>query len=435
MSDARFRSVIREQMSFRGDSLEQLLPLDHPVRAVWAMVCGWNLSLFDSSVKAVAGGAGAPAFDPRVLLTLWIQATLDGCGSARELAGWCESHLVYRWICGDDPVNYHTLADFRSTRESEIDDLLTQTVAAACAAEIATLTRVAQDGMKVRASAGTKSFRRAASLSEHLAEAQAQVAALKSRDGEDDGAASRRAKAARERAASERVARLTQAQEELAKLTAANARRAADSRTRAASVDPARLKASTTDPEARFMPMPGGGSRPAFNVQLATTTAGGIIVGVRVVNAGVDHGQAEPMVTHIETRTGQRPRDFLIDGGFTSRATVETLAKADVTAYAPLKDIPKAIAVGRDPFAARRRDPPEVAAWRARMGTDEAKTIYRLRGQTAEWVNAQCRNRGLQQFRLRGLKKVTLEVTWHALTHNVDRLRANGIVLGTPVDP
>ena len=85
-SPARFRSVSRDQMAFRGDSVEQLLPADHPVRAMWAMVCGWDLSAFAASVKAVAGGPGAPAFDPRVLLTLWIQATLDGCGSARELA-------------------------------------------------------------------------------------------------------------------------------------------------------------------------------------------------------------------------------------------------------------------------------------------------------------------------------------------------------------
>jgi transposase len=386
-------------MSFRGESVEGMLPGDDPVRAIWAMVCGWDLSAFAASAKAVTGAPGAPAFDPRVLVTLWIQATLDGCGSARELAGWCETDTVYRWICGDDPVNDHTLADFRSSWAAAVDDLLTQTVAAACATGLASLVRVAQDGMKVRASAGSSSFRRAPTLADHLAAAKAQVEALKGQDREDGGATTRRAQAARERAA--------------------------DSRTRAAATDPANLRASETDPEARRMLMPDGGTRPAFNVQFATTTVGGVIVGVTTTNAGTDHGQAEPMVKAIEKRTGQRPKDLLVDGGFAAKATIEALAKVDVTAYAPVKDAAKAKAVGRDPYVGRKRDAPAVAAWRVRMGTDEAKVIYKLRAQTAEWVNAHSRNRGLRQFRLRGLTKVTLEATGFALTHNADRLRAH----------
>lgn len=424
-SPARYRPVSRDQLSFRGESVEGMLPGDHPVRAIWAMVCGWDLSAFAAGAKAVAGAPGAPAFDPRVLVTLWIQATLDGCGSARELAGWCTSHTVYRWICGDDPVNYHTLADFRSSRAAAVDDLLTQTVAAACATGLASLVRVAQDGMKVRASAGSSSFRRAPTLAEHLAAAKAQVAALKAEAGDDPAATRTRARAARERAAADRVDRLTRAHEELAKLTAANAKRAANSQTRAAAVDPAKLRASETDPEARRMLMPDGGTRPAFNVQFATTTVGGVIVGVTTTNAGTDHGQAEPMVKAIEKRTGQRPAELLVDGGFASKATIAALAKDDVAAYAPVKDAAKAKAVGRDPYVGRKRDAPAVAAWRVRMGTDEAKAIYRLRARTAEWVNAQSRNRGLRQFRLRGLTKVTLEATWFALTHNADRLRAH----------
>ena len=86
MAAVRLRAVNRDQLSFRGESVEQMLPPDHPVRDVWALVCGWDVSAFLAKVKAVPGRAGAPAFDPRVLLTLWIQATLDGYGSARELA-------------------------------------------------------------------------------------------------------------------------------------------------------------------------------------------------------------------------------------------------------------------------------------------------------------------------------------------------------------
>lgn len=423
MADVRLRAVNRDQLSFRGESIDQMLPPDHPVRDVWNLVCRLDLSAFRARVRAVAGQAGAPAFDPRVLVTLWIQATLDGYGSARELAELCETHTVYRWICGTVPVNYHTLADFRWRFEQEVDQLLTQTVAAAFAAGIASPVRVAQDGMKVRANAGTSSFRRKATLERHRAEAQEQVAALKEQDREAGGGMTRRARAARERAAADRFDRLTRARDELDRLAAANAKRASDARTRHTASDPDRLRASETDPEARKMRMADGGTRPAFNVQFATTTAGRIIVGVAVTKAGTDYGQAVPMMHQVERRTGVRPGELLVDGGFVSQDDLVTLADDRIAVCAPVKHAKKEEAAGRNPFRPRRGDPPQVAAWRERMGTDEAKTLYRLRSPTAEWVNAQSRNRGLRQFQLRGLRKVTAETTWYALSHNVERIR------------
>jgi transposase len=422
----RYRACERSQQKMGLESLNQLLPPDHPTRLLWQMVSEWDLSPFEAAIQAVAGRPGAPAFDPRVLLTLWIQAILDGYGSARELADLCRTHLVYRWVCGDDPVNHHTLADFRSTRAEAIDALLTQTIATACAAGIASLEHVAQDGMKVRANAGQSSFRRAKTLAEHLTQAQARVESLKASvaDCEEGRAVSRKAAAARERAAAERVKRLTEAKAALAQLQTANAKRASDSRTRAKSTDPAKLRASETDPDARRMKLADGAMRPAFNVQFATTTQGGVIVGVTATNEANDHAQSEPMVDQIKRRTGRTPDKLLLDGGFVSREVFERLGKAKVLVYAPVKDAAKAQATGRDPFVARKRDTPEVGKWRVRMGTEEGQAIYKLRGQTAEWVNAQCRNRGLQQWRLRGTAKVTTEATWFALAHNVDRLLA-----------
>lgn len=425
MAQVRLRAVNRDQLSFRGESLDQMLPPDHPVRDVWALVCGWDVSAFLAAVKSVPGKAGAPAFDPRVLMTLWIQAILDGYSSARELTDLCEKHLVYRWICGDEPVNYHTLADFRSSPEQDVDALLTQVVAAAFVAGLASPVQVAQDGMKVRANAGK--YRRKPKLDEYLSEAKAQVEALKERPDDRDGGSgvSRRAQASRERAATERYERLKHARDELVKLTEANAKRAADSRHRAAAVDPARLRVSTTDPEARKMRMSDCGIRSAFNVQFATTTQGGIIAGVAVTNAATDHGLMGGMMDQVERRTGVRPKAILVDNGFAVREEITALEKRDIRVYAPVKDEAKAKAVGRDPYAARRGDTTEVAAWRQRMGTEDAKAIYRRRGPTAEWANAQCRNRGLVQFRLRGLAKVTREATWYVLSHNIGRILAH----------
>lgn len=425
MADVRIRAVNRHQMSFRGESVEQMLPPEHPVRDLWLLVCGWDVSAFLKRIRAVPGRAGAPAFDPRVLLTLWIQATLDGYGSARELSELCERHTVYRWICGDVPINYHTLSDFRSTSGSEVDELLTQTVAAAFAAGIASPLRLAQDGMKVRANAGSSSFRRKKRLDEHWAEAQAQVEWLKEEDGEEGGPTSRKANAARVRAAADRRDRLTRAQAELEKRRKENDDRAATPKNRGRAKPAEDLRVSETDPESRVMRMADGGSRPAFNVQFATTTDGGIIAGVEVTNAGSDYGHLGPMREQVERRTGVRPREWLTDNGCASQEEIVALTRENVTVYAPVKNGKTTRESGRNPFAPRKGDPPAVAAWRMRMGTDEAKRIYRLRGQTAEWVNAQSRNHGLRQFRLRGLAKVNLEAKWFALSHNGERLLAH----------
>ena len=161
-----------------------------------------------------------------------------------------------------------------------------------------------------------------------------------------------------------------------------------------------------------------GGFRPAYNVQLATTTQGGVIVGVAVTDARTDAGQMPPMIEQVEQRFGQRPSEWLVDNGFTDRDSIAQTEKAGTKVFAPVKDVEKKQQAGVDPFAAQKNDSPELAQWRGRMGSDAAKTIYRQRAATAEWVNAQARNRGLQQFRVRGRHKVLTVVLLYALAHN-----------------
>jgi transposase len=417
----RLRYAERNQVQMRCESLDGMLPPEHAVRGVWQFVCQRDLSAFLAKVEAVEGQAGAPAFDPRILITLWLQATLDGIGSAREVAELCEHHLVYRWICGDEPVNYHTLASFRVEHGAALEGLLTQSVATLCAAGLAELQRVAQDGVRVRASSSGKSFRRAATIQEHLVEAEAQVAALKSQVDEDTGAASRRSQAARQRAASERLARLQEAEAEMAKMQAEHAQRAATPKNAARAKKPENLRVSITDPEARTMKMADGGYRPAFNVQFVTTTVGGVIAGVNVTNVGSDYGELPPMIEQLQSRYGQKPHEVLVDGGFATLETINRTTEQGIKIYAPEKVTKSKSTPGGETKKKRRMDSPAVAAWRERMGQEEGKMIYRQRASTAEWANALARNRGLRQFLVRGLKKIRVIATWFALAHNVQR--------------
>ena len=416
--DARVNRAVRNQVQWMPRDLDSLLTDDHPARTIWALLEGLELSAFYGCIKAVMDRPGHPATDPRVLLALWVYATVEGVGSARRLARLCEEHDAYRWLRGGVPINYHMLSDFRVAHQAALDDLLTQIVASLMAAEAVTLQQVAQDGMRVRASAGAASFRRRQTLETCLEAAREQVERLAQEREHPDPGVSRRERAARARGARERLARVEKA---LAYLPQAQAAKERQQRTLAT---PKREKVSaprtsTTDPEARVMKMPDGGFRPAYNVELATDKANGIIVGVAVTAEGTDAGQAAPMEEQVVRRTGQHPAAYLMDGGFATRDAITTLDERGVTVYAPVR-LPRN-KPEEERYQPRYGDSPQVVAWRERMATEDAKEIYKKRAATAEWANAQVRQHGVSQFTVRGIAKVTTVMFLVAVTHNLLR--------------
>jgi transposase len=413
-AEPRVQRPNRTQLQLRPIDLEALLPPDHRARVVWDFVEGLDLSPLYQTIKAVEGHAGRSAIDPAILMALWLYATLEAVGSARALARLCEEHDAYRWICGGVSVNYHTLADFRVDHAEVLDGLLTTSVAALMAEGLVALTRVAQDGVKIRASAGGASFRRGERLAQCLAEATAQVGALREQLEADPGAGSRREAAARRRAVEERQRRVAEA---LAQVPGLEARRR-----KAGVKGPARL--STTDPDARVMKMADGGFRPAFNAQLMTTTQGQVIVGVELTNAGTDQGQLHPMVEQVQRRYGGGPTEVLADGGYVDLADLRAVAGAEpgCKVYAPPPGADDPTRVHRPLW---RVDDALVGEWRQRMATAEAKAVYRERAATSECVNALARNRGLRQLGVRGLSKARAVLLWFALAHNL--MRAAGL--------
>jgi len=408
----RVKRPQRDQIEFRACCWNDLLPDDHQARIVWDYVESLDLSSLYDRIKAVERRAGQSAIDPRILFALWLYATLRGVGSARELNRRCDpqtGEVPFQWICGGVSVNYHTLADFRTAHVELLDQTLTNSVAVLMQQGLVTLDRVAQDGMKVRASAGAASFRRRPTLQEHQAQAQEQIETLKRELDSDPAAANRRQQAARQRAARERAERLAKALEQLPEVEA---------KKKPGEKEKARV--STTDPEARVMKMGDGGFRPAFNVQLATDTDSQIITGVDVTNSGGDQGKLAPMVEQHEERYGQTPDEALVDGGFVKKEDITKVSppEGNTTVYAPVMPSKKD---KLDPHTPRKGDSPAVAEWRTRMATDEAKEIYKERAATAECVNAIARNRGLQQFHVRGSPKVKAVILWYVLAHNLIR--------------
>jgi len=413
---ARLRRPERGQLAWGRIDLEALLPDDHPARAIWAVVERLDLRALYAPIAAREDVAGAPAIDPKLLLALWIYATSEGEGSARELWRLTQCHDAYRWLCGGVAVGYHTLSDFRSQQTAVLDALITQVLALLLQQHLVELHRVAQDGTRVRASAGASSFRRPPTLEGLLAAARDQLAAV-TREAADPALSVRRA-AARQRGARERLERLEAALAQVPAVTATKQRSGAKDAT---------VRVSTTDPEARVMKMGDGGFRPAFNVQFATTTdAARVIVGVDVTARGSDMGETTPMLAQIEARTGVRPAELLVDGGYAQHAALDAAAAQGTTVYAPLPR-PRAGDTPRDPHAPRAGDSAAVAAWRARMGTDTAKAIYPQRAATAETVNADAKtHRGLDRLAVRGRDKVLGAACLVALTYDILRLLTLG---------
>jgi transposase len=473
--ELRLKVVNRQQMILRAVEVEKLIEPDHAARAIWELVGRLDLSRFRAAIEVVEGEAGRPAFDPHLLISLWIYAYSEGVSSAREVARRCEYHPAYQWLTGCEGVNHHSLSDFRVEHQAALDELFAQVLGVLSSEGLITLERVMHDGTKVKAQASGKSFRREKTLREHLEQARERVRAMG--DPRQEEVSARQAKA-RERAARERVERLEQALEEMQKVPAAEPGRKLR----------AERRVSETDPEARFMKQAGGGSAPSHNLQLSTDAAQALIVGVSVTQSANDEGQLPGALEEVKRNLGRLPQQVVADAGYTTRKTIIEMAerqvdfiggtveagkrsrprpgidpafRAEAFVYEAERDLyrcPAGKELARRGIQRRRvgvlhhvyqakeagcrgcvfrkqccagvaprrifrsQNVPVVAAFRAKMQTAAAQAIYRLRAAVAEFPHAWLKAKiGLRQFRLRGLKKVRCEALWACLAYNLQQ--------------
>lgn len=392
----------RRQAVIRFEMPEDSVEPSHPARVLWDVTGKLDLSAFLSGAKAVVGSAGRPTLSPRMILALWLYAISQGIGSAREIARLTATDAAYRWIVGDLEVSHHTLSAFRVGHGQALDRLMTDVLASLMHKGVLSLQLVAQDGMRVRASASAPSFRSYGSLLACREQAALHLKAVLA--AADDPEASAAQKAAREAAARDfqhRVEDAIATVKELQQTRRANR--------------PAR--ASTTDPAARVMKMADGGFRPAYNVRMATagSAMGGprTIVGVQVTNVGSDMGSIRPMLDQIEQRVGQLPETLLADANHAAHECIRDATRRGVQAIVAVPERSK----DSGPNAASDR---AIIDWRHRMQTEDARNLYRARAGLCELTNAQLRSRhGVNQFLVRGLGKVTCVALLAALASNL----------------
>src|SRR6202049_3481715 len=229
------RFVNRQQMSWRAVDVEKLIGEDHPARGIWALVGRLDLGRFYQDIESSAEEGGRPAFDPQLLISLWVYAYSQGIGSAREVARRCEYDPAFQWLTGLQEVNYHTLSDFRVDRQKELDELFTQGLAALSKEGLVTLEQVMQDGTKIKALASTRSYHREGTIREHLERARRRVAEMGHPRNEESNP---RVKQARARARQEQQKRLENALQELEKWQAGKQGEEAKNQARVSTGDP-----------------------------------------------------------------------------------------------------------------------------------------------------------------------------------------------------
>jgi transposase len=475
----RCKPVQRRQLLLRTVDVEKLVGPGHAVRAIWELAGKLDLRAFYAEIGALEGEAGRPAWDPQVLISLWIYAYKDGIGSAREIARRCEYHPAYQWLTGMEVVNYHTLADFRIAHQAALDGFFIEVLGVLSHQGLITLRRVMHDGTKIKAAASDQSFHRKATLEDHLKEAEEQLQAMG--DPRSEPLSQRRAKA-HKRALREKQERLEQALKELAELKQSRSKEKPKGKEK-------QPRASSTDPQARVMLGAKGGYAPSYNVQISTDATAKIIVGVGVTQSSSDAGELEPAVKRIEENLGQKPEQMVADGAYPTHDAIEAMAEQEIELIGPLPNRKKPSwdvlerhgvspefypqAFSYDPstdgyrcpagkrlsfeteerqggcvkrrYRARRADcrsclfqarccpgtkkgrslvrmekTAQQVAFEAKMQTAEAQQIYKERAGVAEFPNAWIKEKmKLRQFHLRGLVKVRLEAQWACLTYNI----------------
>lgn len=469
----RFVYVNRQQLVMRTVDVEQLIEADHPARAIWEFLGRLDLSRFSEGIQSYEGERGRAAYDPRLLISLWVYSLSRGITAGREIARLCESEPAYQWLTGMRVVNYHSLTDFRVQHEAALRELFIQILGVLSSEGLVTLERVMNDGTKIKAQASRQSFQGAKRIKKHLVAARRHVEALEPQAEEEVG---QKLSRARERAARESVARLEAALTEFEKL-----------QEQKPAVPEEKLRVSVSEPEARTMKHPEGGYAPSYNVQITTDHAQGIIVAVGISQAAGDSQELLAAVARVKENTGKLPVQVVADGGYTSGGNIKQLAEQQIDFIAPvaadrehlgLRGIDPAFSraaftydatancylcpagtrltyrgqeqIGdrtrfryRAPTAAcvacawkaqccpqtkrgrslnRYEYEAELISHKAKMETAEAQKIYKQRAQTAEfpiaWLKEKMR---LRRFRLRGLQKVKLELLWASATHNLQQ--------------
>jgi transposase len=474
----KWKLINRDQQVWTTVDVEAMIAPDHKARAIWELAGRLDLSRFAERVKTVRGEAGRAAWEPRLLVSLWVYAYSEGISSAREMERIMGHEPGFRWLSGMQVVNHHTLSDFRVEHKAGLDELFVELLGMLEKEGLLSLEQVMQDGTKIQAKASADTFRREKTVREHLDRARQVVQSMG--DPRQEGPESKRREAAQKRAQREREAKLEEALKELEQIR----------KQKRGEKEKQEARVSVTEAEARVMKHADQGFHPSYNVQISTDADHKIIVGMQVNQCASDTPALLEAIEQVEQNVEAKPQQVVVDAGYTSRENIVATADKGIELIGPVADkagqtaaamkaagidpafgpvaFPKNEesnclqcpagnllqyvrrshkrgseyrqyqACGSDCMACRFQaqccpknptqgrtvsilmEKPEVIAFQQRMRQPEAQKIYKRRGEVAEFPNAWIKDKlGVRKFRVFGLAKAATEALWACLTYNV----------------
>ena len=473
--ETKVKPIDRAQLRWIHLDVEALIGLDHPARAIWELTKKLDLTKFYEPIVSAQGRAGRAGWDPRLLLSIWLYSYSRGESSARAIAREMAYEPGLMWLAGMGEVNHDKLSSFRRNNKEALDELFTQQLAAMEASGWVDLDQVMHDGTKIKAQAGADSMRRKPTLEQHLERARQVVKEL---GNPEDEASSVKRRAAKERAARERVEVLEEAVKQMEQLQAHKKEE-----------EKGKVRVSVTEPDARVMKHGDGAIAPSYNVQISTDAKNTVIVGLHLTQCSSDSGSLGDGVDVVEQNMGRPPAQVVADGSYTNQATIIDMAERNQDFVGSLASRSERKAAGlkgngidtafgseffkilpeskelecpagkRLPYARQSKkkknvydqyqastgdcqacahrakcspkgtkgrivnilvsEPEEITAFRDKMQTEAAKAAYKKRGPVAEFPNAWIKEKfGLRKFRLRGMVKAGTEALWACLTYN-----------------
>ena len=392
---SRFKVYSPDQAYLLPPSVRDELGGNHLCFFVRGVVERLDMSVFEQSYSV----EGGELYAPQLMLGVWLYAYALGITSARHVERRVVEDLAFRYLAAGERVDNWALSAFRRRHGRALNDAFTQVLEWAQSMGMVKLGRVAIDSTRIQASACRDRVDSEQALRSTRAQLRRQVRSWQKAADRDD---------AEPGGLEVAIGELNKALDELPR--------------RLERLKKSGLKKlSRTDEDARFLRQRGGFAL-GYTGEIAVSD-NHLIVAQRVTQNATDNGSLLPMIEEVNERCGTGPGAALADSGFFSVANLEQMEQQSIDGYVPDSNLACELNLGtrcrlKARAAAHRR-------MRAKLRSAAGQAAYARRKAVVEPVFGVLKQqRGMRQFRTRGLEKVNGEFTLATLAYNITRLQA-----------
>jgi transposase len=393
---SRFRQYNPDQAYLLPPSVRDELGSDHLCFFLRSVVERLDMSVFVQSY----GGEGGQLYAPELMLGVWLYAYALGITSARQLERKLVEDLAFRYLAGGERVDNWALSAFRRRHRVALNDAFTQVLEWAQSQGMGKLGRVAIDSTRIQANASRDKIDTEQALRDTRARLRRQVRAWQKQADRDDPEPG-----GLEMAIAELDKALAQMPRRMERLKKSGLK-----------------KLSRTDEDAHFLRQRGDKFVLGYSAEIAVSDDH-LILAQRVTQNATDNASLVPMIDEVEQSCGDRPEQILADSGFFSIENLNQLEQRNIDAYVPDSNMAQALNLGTR--CRTRACAPAHRRMRAKLRSPDGRAAYARRKAVVEPVFGVLKQqRGMRQFRTRGLNHVQNEFTLATLAYNLTRLHA-----------